>query len=163
MYVSMLYYRVPQAEYSVRILVAVPQGYMNTYSTCTVGSSYDPLIVSALSVSPFSTRWPFTSASKHTLHIQYSYSCGCASEMHEYVFACCVFVCVTCFSSTYRVLIWPPHTMSALSVSLLALDGRLYRRVAHLHLGLTLSVSPFSTRWPFISSHLRLTLSAFPF
>ena len=37
MYVSMSYYRVQQAEYSMRILVAAPQEHVNTYSTCRPG------------------------------------------------------------------------------------------------------------------------------
>jgi len=39
MYVSMPYYRVQQAEYSLRILVAAPQEYVNTYSTGRVASA----------------------------------------------------------------------------------------------------------------------------
>jgi len=35
-YVSMSYYRVQQAEHSIRIRVAAPQEYVNTYSTCRV-------------------------------------------------------------------------------------------------------------------------------
>jgi len=34
MYVSMPYYRVQQAEYTIRVLVAVAQEHINTYSTC---------------------------------------------------------------------------------------------------------------------------------